>query len=76
MNDESPRKLSKFQRYRARKKAAGLKELRMWVPDSASPQVKAQLAAFYEYERDASDERKAMEFVEAATADMLRDLPD
>jgi Protein of unknown function (DUF3018) len=41
MNAESPRDQDKFRRYRARKKAAGLKEVRMWLPDVHSPEFKA-----------------------------------
>ena len=33
MNDLSPKRQDKFHAYRARKKAAGLREIRMWVPD-------------------------------------------
>ena len=35
---------SKFRRYRARKRAAGLREVRMWVPDLLSPQWQALIA--------------------------------
>lgn len=33
---------SKFAAYRARKKAAGFRELRMWVPDTRTPEFKAE----------------------------------
>lgn len=37
MNDLSPRRTDKFRAYRARKRAAGLREIRMWVPDVSKP---------------------------------------
>ncbi len=33
VNDLSPKRQDKFKAYRARKKAAGLREIRLWVPD-------------------------------------------
>ena len=42
MNEHVPP--SKFRRYRERKRAAGLRELRMWVPDLRSPVWQAALA--------------------------------
>ncbi len=43
MNDASPDKQDKFRRYRAKKKAAGLREIRMWVPDINAPGFKEKL---------------------------------
>jgi hypothetical protein len=37
MNDLSPKRHDKFRAYRARKKAAGLREIRLWVPDVNAP---------------------------------------
>jgi ferric-dicitrate binding protein FerR (iron transport regulator) len=75
MNAQSHGKLSKFQRYRARKKAAGLKEVRLWVRDPQSPQFKAEMEAFAEWQRNSKSEREAIEFIEAAMADVLKDIP-
>ena len=36
MNDASPTRLDKFRTYRARKKASGLREVRLWLPDVRS----------------------------------------
>ena len=33
MNDASPSKHDKFRAYRTRKKACGLREVRVWLPD-------------------------------------------
>jgi len=52
---------SKSSAYRARKKAAGLRELRMWVPDTRTPEFKAEakrqaaLLDHSEEEREASE---------------------
>ncbi len=43
MNAQTPGKLSKFQRYRAAKKARGLKEVRLWVPDVKGSVFKAEI---------------------------------
>jgi hypothetical protein len=75
MNAQTPGKLSKFQRYRASKKAQGLKEVRMWVRDPMSPQVKAEIVAFAQYQRHATEEREIMTFIEAASVDALTDSP-
>jgi Protein of unknown function (DUF3018) len=75
MNAETPGKLSKFQRYRARKKAAGYKEVRRWVRDPNSPQFKAELEAFCEHQRNSKEEREINDFIEAMTADVLKDIP-
>jgi Protein of unknown function (DUF3018) len=75
MNTETPGKLSKFQRYRAGKKAAGFKEVRLWVRDPNSPQFKAEMKAFCHWQRNSKDEREAMEFIEAGMAEMMKDIP-
>jgi len=76
MNEQSPGKLSKFQRYRARKKAAGYKELRMWVRDPASPQFKAEMARAAAELRDSEAEREATDFIWAVMEDVMKDAPD
>ncbi len=43
MNDASPAGQDKFRRYRARKKAAGLREVRMWVLDTRAPGFQERL---------------------------------
>lgn len=75
MNAETPGKLSKFQRYRARKKAAGYKEVRLWVRDPKSPEVQAQLKAFGEWQRKSKEEREIMDFMGAAMAEVMKDVP-
>ena len=64
MNDAS-----KFARYRARKKAQGLRELRMWVPDVNSPEFKAQAEREAKILRGAPEEKEALDLIEAAIAE-------
>lgn len=60
---------SKFARYRARKKAQGLRELRMWVPDVNSPEFNAQAEREAKLLRGAPEEQDALDFIEAIVAE-------
>lgn len=60
--------LSKQARYRAAKKAAGLKEVRLWVPDTSNPEFLAQLKRDMEAIRNDPDEAEVMAFIEAVAA--------
>lgn len=62
MNDHSP---SKFARYRARKKAQGLREIRMWVPDVKAPGFWERSVAAAAILRDAPEEEETVRFIEA-----------
>jgi hypothetical protein len=42
MNDASPTRHDKFRAYRARKKAAGRREVRLWLPDVRSEAFAAE----------------------------------
>ena len=75
MNAETPKPQDKFRRYRARKKAAGLKELRMWLPDVHSAEFKAEMARAARELNGSQSEREAMDFIEAAMADTMKDIP-
>ena len=55
----APPKQSKFQAYRARKKAAGLREVRMWVPDLRSPAMQAEARRQAALLDQTEDEREA-----------------
>jgi hypothetical protein len=57
--------LSKQARYRAAKKAAGLKEVRLWVYDTANPEFRARLQRDMEAVRKSESEAEVMAFVEA-----------
>lgn len=60
----------KFQRYRAKRKAEGMKLLRIWVPDPRSPEVAALALREAESLRGAQDEQEALDFIEAAMRDL------
>jgi Protein of unknown function (DUF3018) len=66
---------SKFAAYRARKKAAGLREVRRWVWDVNSPAFIEQLRCEAKILKDAPEQAEATNFIEAAMADMMKDHP-
>lgn len=74
MNDLSPERTDKFRAYRARKRAAGLREVRMWVPDVDSPEFLAKLDAQIERINASEDEREVMIFCEAHAAEVWEGL--
>ena len=74
MNDLSPQRTDKFRTYRARKKAAGLREVRMWVPDVNAPEFQQALDAQIERINMSEDEREVMIFCEAHAAEMWESL--
>ena len=59
----APPKQSKFQAYRARKKAAGLREVRLWVPDLRRPEVLAEAQRQAALLDCSEDEREAAEMM-------------
>lgn len=69
MNDSSPARQDKFRRYRARKKAQGLREIRLWVPDVNAPgfqdRLEAQIAAI----NKARSNHEVLEWIEEVIAD-------
>ena len=60
----------KFRRYRARRKAAGMKLVRIWVPDPRSPEFAAQAEREAAALRGAPEEQEALDFIEAAMRDV------
>ncbi|AMJ59203.1 antitoxin MazE-like protein [Bosea sp. PAMC 26642] len=60
--------LTKQARYRAAKKAAGLKEVRIWTFDTSDPAFLAQLKRDMELIRNDPDEIEVMKFIEAVAA--------
>ena len=73
MNDSSPERQDKFRRYRARKKAKGLREIRMWVPDVNAPGFWERSVLAAAILRDAPEEEETMLFIEALQADSAGD---
>jgi hypothetical protein len=69
VNDQSPSNQSKFARYRARKKALGLREVRIWVPDVRSPEFQEKLNEQLEAINASKSHRDAMDWIEEVMAD-------
>lgn len=63
--------LNKFRRYRASRRARGMKLLRVWVPDPRAPDFREEAQRQAALLRGAPEECEALEFIEAAA-----DLPD
>jgi hypothetical protein len=61
--------LDKFQRYRATRRARGMKLLRVWVPDPLAPGFREEARRQALLLRNAPEEREALDFI-AATADL------
>lgn len=74
MNDSSPAGQDKFRRYRARKKAQGLREVRMWVPDVDAPGFQERLDRAVAAINASPDEVEAMKWCEAAATEVWNDL--
>jgi hypothetical protein len=60
----------KSQRFRARRKAEGMKLARIWIPDPRSPEIAARALREAESLRGAADEQEALDFIEAAMRDL------
>lgn len=73
MNELSPKRHDKFRAYRARRKAAGLREVRIWVPDVNAPDFWEQSVLAAAILRDAPEEAETMLFIEAIQADSAGD---
>jgi hypothetical protein len=58
--------LDKFQRYRATRRARGLKLLRIWVPDPHAPGFREEAPRQADLLRGAPEEGDALDFIEAA----------
>jgi hypothetical protein len=58
--------LTKFQRYRARRTAQGMKLLRVWVPNPQAPGFAEEARRQSLLLRDAPEEAEALDFIEAA----------
>lgn len=58
--------LDKFQRYRATRRASGMKLLRVWVPDPRVPGFREEAHRQALLLRNAPEEHDALDFIEAA----------
>ena len=75
MNEASPEKQDKFRRYRARKKAAGLREVRMWVPDTRVPVFQERLDKSIAAINASEDSKRVQEWLDEMTEEAWNDLP-
>lgn len=75
MNLHAPRP-DKYKTYRARKKAAGLKEVRLWTFDPDAPGFRDRLNRDIARINDCEDEKVVMAEMEAWTAEMWRTIPE
>lgn len=65
-----PQDPAKFARYRARMKARGLKEVRLWVQDPDAPGFRERLAADIARINASPAEREFLKVLEAAAAEI------
>ena len=65
--------LDKFRRFRANRKASGMKLVRIWVPDPNSPEFAAAARREAEVLRGAPEEQEALDFIDAAMRDLDHD---
>ena len=70
MTDASPARQDKFRRYRARKKAQGLREIRLWVPDVNAPGFQERLAREIEAINASEDSKAVLADMEACAAEL------
>jgi hypothetical protein len=59
--------LDKFKRYRASRRARGMKLVRVWVPDPHAPGFREEAERQARLLRGAPDESDALDFIEAVT---------
>ena len=69
MNDASPRRHDKFSAYRARKKASGLREVRLWLPDVRSAAFRKEVARQSLLLDHSADEREAADLMTRAATE-------
>jgi hypothetical protein len=75
MTAASARKTDKFRRYRERKKAQGLREVRMWVPDVRSAEFQEALRRQIRAMNASAEEREIQAELDQAAAEVWNDLP-
>jgi hypothetical protein len=58
--------LDKFRRYRATRRASGMKLLRVWIPDPQAPGFREEAHRQALLLKGAPEERDALDFIEAS----------
>jgi len=56
----------KFRRYRERLKAKGLRQIHLWVPDTASPRFQKELRRQLALVEASTEDRETLDFIEVA----------
>ncbi|TVP83195.1 MAG: DUF3018 family protein [Thioalkalivibrio sp.] len=56
----------KFRRYRERLKAKGLRQIHLWVPDTANPRFQQELRRQLALVEASREDRETLDFIEAA----------
>jgi hypothetical protein len=74
MNVQTP-KPNKYKAYRERKKAAGLKQVRIWTLDTSVPGFQERLDSAFERERHSPEMQSLNDACDANAAEVWRDLP-
>lgn len=75
MNVHTP-KPDKYRAYRERKKAAGLKQVRIWTLDASRPGFQEELNAAISRINASDDEKRAMAEIEAMLGEDSEDWPE
>jgi len=74
MNLHAP-KPDKYKAYRERKKAAGLKQVRIWTLDPDAPGFRESMNAAFEREKRSAELRALNDACDVNAAEVWRDLP-
>lgn len=69
-----PQSADKFRRFRARRKAEGLKEVRLWVRDPTAPNFRAEIERQVGVLAGAPEEDEVMREIAAGWAGLEEDL--
>jgi len=74
--DAGQPKPNKYKAYRERKKAAGLKQVRIWALDPEAPGFRERLRRDIARINACEEERRALAEIEANTAELWRTVPE
>lgn len=74
VNDQSLARTDKFRRYREKKKAQGLREFRMWVPDVNAPGFQERLDREIAAINASPGNAEALAWCDAMAADAWKDI--
>ena len=75
MSDASPARQDKFRRYRERKKALGLREVRLWAIDTRAPDFKNELKREIASINASKDSAEVQVWLDELAAEVWDELP-